>query len=160
MTKVQGIAVIVVIIIAIVGVYYAIRPAAPPSPPTTTTAATTTAATATTAIPTVEKPTKVFTTAETYDFITDIDPAYSFSGEIVAMANVYEGLVVYTGGTPEVKPALATSYEVSPDGLTWTFKLREGVKFHDGTPFNATAVKYCFDRIRELGAGAVYIGTR
>src|SRR5690606_9837947 len=37
----------------------------------------------------------------------------------------------------ELQPSLATSWEVSPDNLTWTFKLRENVKFHDGTPFNA-----------------------
>jgi peptide/nickel transport system substrate-binding protein len=150
-TKTQGVIVLVIIVVAAFGVYYMARPSAPP---TTTTQTTLTPAPTTTV---VAKPSKVFTAAETYDFVTDIDPAYSFSGEIIAMANVYEGLLVYTGGTPEVKPALATSYEVSPDGLTWTFKLREGVKFHDGTPFNATAVKYCFDRIRELGAGAVYI---
>ena len=103
------------------------------------------------------KPLRIFVTAETYDFVTDIDPAYSFSGEIIATANIYETLLVYTGGVPEVKPALATDYEVSEDGLTWTFHLREGVSFHDGTPFNATAVKYSFDRIRDLGAGAVFI---
>lgn len=102
-------------------------------------------------------PTKTFITAETYDFVTDLDPAYSFSGEILAMANMYESLVVYTGGTPEVKPALATDYEVSDDGLTWTFNLRQGVKFHDGTPFNATAVKYSIERILELESGPVFI---
>lgn len=103
------------------------------------------------------KPTKTFISGEMYDFVTDIDPAYSFSSEIIAMANIYEGLLVYTGGTPDVKPALATDYEASEDGLTWTFHLRQGVTFHDGTPFNATAVKYSFDRIHELGAGAVFI---
>jgi len=145
-TKLQGVVILVVIVAAIGGVYFVARPSAPPE--STSTTEMTSA---------VANPTKIFTTAEDYDFVTDIDPAYSFSGEIVAMANVYEGLLVYTGGNPEVKPSLATSYDATPDGLTWTFKLREGVKFHDGTPFNATAVKYSFDRIRELGAGAVYI---
>lgn len=46
-----------------------------------------------------------------------------------------------------IKPWLATEWEVSEDGLSYTFKLREDVKFHDGTPFNAEAVKYNFDRI-------------
>lgn len=46
-----------------------------------------------------------------------------------------------------IKPWLATEWEVSGDGLSYTFKLREDVKFHDGTPFNAEAVKYNFDRI-------------
>jgi peptide/nickel transport system substrate-binding protein len=141
-TKVQGIAALVVIIIAAVAgayYYYATLPTPPPPPPP------------------LEEPSKIFVTGETYDFVTDLDPAYSFSSEIIVMANMYETLLVYTGGDPEVRPALATSYEVSSDGLTWTFKLREGVKFHDGTAFDATAVKYSFDRIRELGAGAVYI---
>jgi len=102
------------------------------------------------------KPLKTFVDAQTYDFVTDIDPAYSFSGEIIAMANVYETLLVYTG-VPEVTPALATDYEVSEDGLTWNFSLREGVSFHDGTHFNATAVKYSIDRIIELGSGPVFI---
>ncbi|MGC6584935.1 ABC transporter substrate-binding protein [Paenibacillus sp. Dod16] len=46
-----------------------------------------------------------------------------------------------------IKPWLATEWEVSEDGLSYTFKLRKDVKFHDGTPFNAEAVKYNFDRI-------------
>lgn len=44
-------------------------------------------------------------------------------------------------------PGLATSWEISEDGAAYTFQLREGVTFHDGTPFNAEAVKYNFDRI-------------
>ncbi|KIX13630.1 ABC transporter substrate-binding protein [Dethiosulfatarculus sandiegensis] len=44
-------------------------------------------------------------------------------------------------------PRLATGYEVSKDGLTWTIKLRKGVKYTDGTPFNAQAMKVTFDRI-------------
>ncbi|MGA8905472.1 MAG: ABC transporter substrate-binding protein [Candidatus Bathyarchaeia archaeon] len=150
-TKLQGITIIVVIIaVAFAGVYLTSRPSAPQvSTQTTEVIPQTTSA--------VVNPTKIFTIAEDYDYVTDLDPAYSFSGEVIAMSNVYEGLLLYTGGTPEVKPALATSYNVSADGLTWTFKLREGVKFHDGTAFNATAVKYSFDRITQLGAGAAYI---
>ena len=45
------------------------------------------------------------------------------------------------------KPALATSWTSSPDGREWTFKLRSGVKFQDGTPFDAAAVKYNFERV-------------
>ena len=48
-----------------------------------------------------------------------------------------------------LQPGLATSWSTSEDKLTWTFKLREGVKFHDGTPFDAAAVKATFERIRD-----------
>src|SRR5262245_51735601 len=47
---------------------------------------------------------------------------------------------------PKLIPKLATSWDISKDALTYTFKLRKGVKFHDGTPFDAAAVKYNIDR--------------
>jgi len=47
------------------------------------------------------------------------------------------------------KPALALSWESNADGTVWTFKLRPGVKFHDGTPFDAAAAKYNFDRVMD-----------
>ena len=61
---------------------------------------------------------------------------------------IYDGLV---GFTPDmkVKPELATSWEASKDAKTFTFHLRPGVKFHDGTPLNAAAVKQNFDRARD-----------
>src|ERR1041385_8027474 len=49
------------------------------------------------------------------------------------MATIYDGLVKYKSGTVEVEPGLAESWTISPDGLTYTFKLRKGIKFHDGT---------------------------
>ncbi|WP_127142683.1 ABC transporter substrate-binding protein [Pelagibacterium montanilacus] len=61
--------------------------------------------------------------------------------------NVYDGLVRYADGTLEVEPSLATDWEVSEDGLVYTFTLRDDVTFHDGTPFNAEAVKFNFDRM-------------
>jgi peptide/nickel transport system substrate-binding protein len=63
------------------------------------------------------------------------------------LMNVYDGLVRYKDGTLEVEPALATDWTISDDGLTYTFNLRGGVSFHDGTPFNAEAVKFNFDRM-------------
>jgi peptide/nickel transport system substrate-binding protein len=61
--------------------------------------------------------------------------------------NVFDPLVFQTAdGT--VHPGLALSWDISADGRTYTFKLRQGVTFHDGTPFNAQAVKFSFDRIR------------
>ncbi|OCT11757.1 ABC transporter substrate-binding protein [Paenibacillus pectinilyticus] len=62
------------------------------------------------------------------------------------LRTIYDSLVVQLpDGT--IKPWLATDWTVSPDGLSYTFKLRKDVKFHDGTPFNAEAVKYSYDRI-------------
>jgi peptide/nickel transport system substrate-binding protein len=63
------------------------------------------------------------------------------------LMNMYDGLVRYKDGTLQPEPALAKSWEISDDGLTYTFHLRSGVKFHDGTPFNAEAVKFTFDRM-------------
>ena len=48
-----------------------------------------------------------------------------------------------------IQPHLAESWSVSPDGLQYTFKLRQGVTFHDKTPFNAEAVKWNFDRLKD-----------
>ena len=61
--------------------------------------------------------------------------------------NLYDGLVRYKPGSLQVEPALATSWTISKDGKRYTFKLRKEVKFHDGTPFNAAAVKFNFDRM-------------
>src|SRR5262249_56682402 len=59
---------------------------------------------------------------------------------------MHENLVRFSAKM-QLEPALAESWAASKDGLTWTFKLRNGVKFHDGTPFDAKAVKYFFDRV-------------
>lgn len=60
--------------------------------------------------------------------------------------NIFETLVRYKDESTEVEPALAESWSTSPDGLVWTFNLKKGVKFHDGTDFNAQAVKFNYDR--------------
>src|SRR5262250_1718591 len=61
-------------------------------------------------------------------------------------AEIFETLVATRPDSTEVIPGLAESWTTSPDGLTWTFKLRRGVRFHDGTPLDAAAVKFTFDR--------------
>jgi len=66
------------------------------------------------------------------------------SGKIIV--NIYEGLTKYAADSTKVEPCLAESWEVSPDGLVYTFKLRQGVKFQDGTDFNADAVKVNLER--------------
>lgn len=74
-----------------------------------------------------------------------LDPALQ-GPDTIATQQIFEGLVAFNGATTEIKPSLARSWEVAPDGLTYWFRLREGVRFHDGTPFNAAAVKWNFDR--------------
>lgn len=66
------------------------------------------------------------------------------SGTVVC--NLYESLLRFKDASVEVEPSLAERWEISEDGLVYTFYLRKGVKFHDGTPFNAQAVKFNFDR--------------
>lgn len=76
-----------------------------------------------------------------------LDPAFVDDGESAnVIVNVFDGLVRYKAGSTEIEPALATDWSSSADGKEWTFKLRQGVKFHDGTPFNAAAVKFSVDR--------------
>ena len=59
---------------------------------------------------------------------------------------IFEGLVGQELGSYKLVPGLAQSWDISKDGLLYTFRLRPNVKFHDGTPFNAEAVKFVFDR--------------
>jgi peptide/nickel transport system substrate-binding protein len=73
-----------------------------------------------------------------------IDP-YAETGLIDSFMT--DGLVCRDPETMEIKPWLATSWETTDDGLTWTFHLRDDVTFHDGTHFDAEAAKYNFDRI-------------
>ena len=76
-----------------------------------------------------------------------LDPALvddNDSGNI--NCNIYESLLKFKADNTEIEPSLAESWTISDDGLTYVFKLRQGVKFHDGTPFNAQAVKFNIDR--------------
>jgi peptide/nickel transport system substrate-binding protein len=67
-----------------------------------------------------------------------------------------ETLTVVNPQDGKISPGLAESWDISRDGKTYTFKLRKNVKFHDGTPVDAAAVKFTFDRIQEpLGAAGV-----
>ena len=87
----------------------------------------------------------------TYSLTADpraLDPAYFDDGEsAVVSCNIYEGLYGFAQKDATVKPVLATELpEISSDGLIYTIKLREGVKFHDGSDFNAAAVKTSIER--------------
>ena len=85
------------------------------------------------------------------------DPSETFSNEIIVINEVYETLVRYDIVTGEFTPVLATSYESSADGLTWTFHLRRGVQFHTGGEMDAEAVKFSIDRTISGEKGAFYI---
>ncbi|MER5457912.1 ABC transporter substrate-binding protein [Micromonospora sp. NPDC002389] len=76
-----------------------------------------------------------------------LDPSFASDGESLRVARqVFETLVRPEEGGTKVSPGLAESWEPDATGTTWTFKLRSGVKFHDGTDFNAEAVCTNFDR--------------
>lgn len=76
-----------------------------------------------------------------------LDPARETDGESFYIAdNVYDNLVSFINGTTDIEPGLAEKWDVSANGLEFTFYLRKGVKFHDGTDFNADAVVYSLAR--------------
>lgn len=76
-----------------------------------------------------------------------LDPQIVDDGESAKVTNqIYEGLLTYADDSTEVKPCLAKDWKISDNGLEYTFNLQEGVKFHDGTDFNAEAVKFNVER--------------
>lgn len=126
--------IIVVLVIAAVATYYLVG--VPSGTTSTTTAPTTSLA---------YKNTIVIGTTDSVQTTIDPADAYDYFG-INIIQNLGDGLVDYKPGTSQYVPALATSWSASPDGTVWNFTLRQGVKFADGAPFNATAVKYSVDR--------------
>jgi peptide/nickel transport system substrate-binding protein len=88
---------------------------------------------------------------------SDLDPAQAIDTDsYMIVANVFDGLTKYKRGTTEIEPALASSWD-TPDTLTFIFHLQEGIEFHDGTPFNAEAVKYSFDRVYDIQGAPAYL---
>lgn len=76
-----------------------------------------------------------------------LDPALVDDGESAkVMVQIYENLLQYEDTSCAIRPGLAESYEVSDDGLTYTFKIRTGITYHDGTDFNAGAAKESIER--------------
>jgi peptide/nickel transport system substrate-binding protein len=87
----------------------------------------------------------------TTERITDMDPANAYDFHTWEIFyNIYQGLMGYPAGKTNLVPGLAESYEISADGKEYTFALRKGVKFSDGTPFDAEAVKWSIDRVMRL----------
>jgi len=87
----------------------------------------------------------------TTEKVTDMDPANAYDFHTWEIFyNIYQGLMSYPAGETTLVPGLAESYTVSEDGKAYTFKLREGLNFTDGTPFNADAVKWSIERVMNL----------
>jgi len=81
--------------------------------------------------------------------ISALDPWNVTDGNsLLVTRQIFESLVDYEPTGFKIVPKLASKWEVSADGKTWTFTLRDGVKFHDGTDFNAAAVVFNFERAR------------
>ncbi len=121
---------VIIILAAIVVAYYAL-----PSTPTPTTG---------------NKSTIIIGTTDAVQTTIDPQDAYDYWGELL-INNLGAPLVDFAPGTTDtspsaLQPALATHWSVSSDGLTYTFILRSGLKYDDGTPFNSTDVKYSFER--------------
>ncbi len=102
-------------------------------------------------------PTASVVTYATNSEMVTLDPSSEFSNSILLLPNVYETLTRWNPATNTADPLLATAWSHSSDGLTWNFTLQQGVTFHDGTPFNATSVKFSIDRTVYMNQGAAYI---
>lgn len=94
----------------------------------------------------------VFANESDYD---TVDPHAAFDvGRVAVRLNLYDGLMRWQDNPAKLEPWIAESHTISPDGLTYTFKMRKGVKFHDGSDVTADDVVYSMERILGLGKGA------
>jgi len=124
-----------------------------PPPPTEAPAAPTEAPAAPTAAPAAEKRTLNIS----FSWPTYIDPAVgSDFSSTSSLANLYDTLV-FPNTDGGVDSHLAESWDVSDDGLTWTFKLKKGVKFHNGSELTASDVAWSMNRLLEIGEGLAYV---
>ncbi len=95
----------------------------------------------------------------TFAWPNRIDPAVGNDyASSTSLANLYDTLV-FPNAKGGVDPWLAESWDVSDDDLTFTFHLRKGVKFHDGSELKASDVIYSFDRLKTIGEGYAYLAT-
>ncbi|WP_441338780.1 ABC transporter substrate-binding protein [Mesorhizobium sp.] len=97
------------------------------------------------------------------DDVATLDPAIGYDWQNWSMIKtLFDGLMDYEPGTTNLRPDLAESYEIAPDGKTFTFKLRQGVKFHNGREMTADDVKYSLDRVtnpKTQSPGAGFFGS-
>jgi peptide/nickel transport system substrate-binding protein len=142
-------------------------PAEPTKPPAPTEAPPTAVPEATKAPPTTAPEATTAPVAEggkkalrvSFSWPNRIDPAVGNDyASSTSLANLYDTLV-FPNAKGTVDPSLAKSWEISPDGLTYTFKLRDDVKFHDGNPLKASDVVYSFNRLKTIGEGYGYLVT-
>jgi peptide/nickel transport system substrate-binding protein len=97
------------------------------------------------------------TTALTTD-VQDPDPdVFHQTQGIAVITSTYEGLLRYLPNSTTVEPALAQAWKVSGDGLTYTFTMRQGVMFHDGTLMDSMAAKTSFERRTAINAAPAYM---
>ena len=97
------------------------------------------------------------------DDVATLDPAIGYDWQNWSMIkSLYDGLMDYEPGTTELRPGLAESYEISDDGMVFTFKLRDGVQFHNGRVMTADDVKFSLDRVtnpKTQSPGAGFFGS-
>jgi peptide/nickel transport system substrate-binding protein len=91
--------------------------------------------------------------------VTNIDPAFLTSVPDDEVARQWHDFLVFIGedNSPDPARGVAEKWETSADGLTWTFMLRQGVKFHDGKEMTSEDVKFTFDRLRDEKVGAATV---
>ena len=128
-TKMQALAIVIIIVVAAIAAYYLTRPT-----PTL-----------------IKNPDTIITTV--YGPPSTLDPAFAYDG-IVQIMNVYETLIFFDKEhIDRFRPVLATEVPtvenglISPDGLTYIFPIRKGVKFHNGNPLTPEDVEYSFERM-------------
>jgi peptide/nickel transport system substrate-binding protein len=103
------------------------------------------------AAPAAESPDAITIATQLEPTQLDLTAGTAAATEAALFPAVYEGLV-HISSTGTVEPLLAASWEISPDGLVYTFHLRRGVRFHDGTPFDASVVKFALERAAAPGS--------
>ncbi len=98
-----------------------------------------------------------------FDDVRTLDPHTAVAdGEVPILNQIYEGLVALRPGTMDVanlEPGLAEKWEASADKKVWTFTLRKGVKWHDGTEFSSQDVKFSLERVLDPKFGSPFRGT-
>jgi len=144
---------VVVVAVLILGLVAACVPQAPPAP----TAVPPTEVPPTKAPPPTEPPPEKRALRVTFSWPTWIDPAVgSDFSSTSSLCNLYDTLV-FPNTAGGVDAGVAESWETSADGLTWTFHLKKGVKFHNGSEMTASDVAFSMNRLLEIGEGLAYV---